>query len=154
VRSTRLAIIIGFLAMALLIAAACTSDAPEGPREPTPEFNPTPAGGAAPTAATAPEPTEAPAANAANGEKLFIANGCSACHSTGTNTIIGPGLAGVMERAATTVAGMSAEEYIEQSIRDPGAFLPDDFNNLMPATFASLPDNDIQDLVAYMSTLN
>ncbi len=160
-RSGRLTIIIGLLSMALLIAAACTSDAP-GPREPTPEFNPTPAGGAAATATIAPEPaattppaaSTGPAGDAVNGKTVFTANGCSACHSTGTDKLIGPGLAGVLERAATRVEGISAEEYIEQSIRDPGAFVVTDFSNLMPTSFGSLPDSDIQDLIAYLATLN
>ena len=172
-RSKRLTIIIGLLSMALLIAAACSSDAPEGPRDPTQEFNPTPAGGAAPTATTAPdapaattapEPTQAPpastgpAGDAGNGKILFAANSvlaCSGCHSTGTFKRFGPGLAGVLEQAASRVEGMSAEEYIEQSIRDPAAFVVSDFpNNLMPTSYGSLPDSDIQDLVAYLSTLN
>ena len=127
-RSKRLTIIIGFLSMALLIAAACTSDAPEGPRDPTPELNPTPAAGGAATATTAPEPTQAPAAttapeptqapaastgpagNADNGETVFNANGCAACHSTGTNRNIGPGLAGGFQRAESRGHGQTAEE--------------------------------------------
>ena len=162
-RSKRLTIIISFLSMTVLLAAACTSDVPEGPRDPTPEFNPTAAGEAAatattapdvPAATTAPEPTQAPAGDAGNGESLYTANGCSGCHSTGTDKIIGPGLAGVLQRAATRVEGMSAEAYIEQSIRDPGAFVVSDFSNVMPTTFDSLPDSDIQDLIAYLSTLN
>ena len=162
-RSMRLTIIISFLSMTVLLAAACTSDAPEEPRDPTPEFNPTAAGEAAapaptapdvPAATTAPEPTQAPAGDAGNGESLYTANGCSGCHSTGTDKIIGPGLAGVLQRAATRVEGMSAEAYIEQSIRDPGAFVVSDFSNVMPTTFDSLPDSDIQDLIAYLSTLN
>ena len=159
----RLTIIISFLSMTVLLAAACTSDAPEGPRDPTPEFNPTAAGEAAatattapdvPAATTAPEPTQAQAGDAGNGESLFTVNGCSGCHSTGTDKVIGPGLAGILQRAATRVEGMSAEAYIEQSIRDPGAFVVNDFSNVMPTRFDSLPDSDIQDLIAYLSTLN
>ncbi len=164
-RIKHLSPVIGLFAAVALIAAACGGD-DEGPaRAPTVVFSPTAAQAVAATAtqppvtqptATQPPPTQAPAppsGDAANGEKLFAANGCSACHSTGSNTIIGPGLAGVEERAATRVEGMSAEEYIEHSIRDPGAFVVDGFVNLMPATFGALPDSDIQDLIAYMATL-
>ncbi len=149
VRSKRLTITIGILSMALLIVAACASDPPE-PRTPPPPV---------PTATTPPTPPDP-----VNGEKVFRANRCSACHSTGTNILEkslspgryyeGPALAGVLERAATRVEGLSAEEYIEQSIRDPGAFVVSGFSNVMPTTFGSLPDNDVQDLVAYLSTLN
>lgn len=173
VRSKRLTIIIGFLSMALLIAAACTGDAPEGPRVPTPEFNPTPAGGAAATATTASEPTQAPAATTApeptqapaastgpagsadNGETVFNASGCSACHSTGTNRVIGPGLAGVFERAESRGTGQTAEEYVFTAITDPGSFIVDGFPNAMPSTFGStISEGDIQDLIAYLATLN
>lgn len=167
-RSKRLTFIIGLLSMALLIAAACSSDAPEDPRDPTPELNPTPAGGAAhtapdaPAATTAPEPTQAPPAStgpageAGNGKTLFFsaANTCSGCHSTGTFKSYGPGLAGILERAASRVEGMSAEEYIEQSIRDPAAFVVSGFPDFMPKSYGSLPDSDIQDLIAYLKTLN
>ncbi len=160
-RSTRLAIIIGFLSMALLIAAACTSDAPEGPRDPTPEFNPTPAAGAAATATTASEPTQAPAAstgsagNAGDGETVFNANGCSVCHSTGTNQIIGPGLAGVFESAESRGTGQTAEEYVFTAITDPGSFIVDGFANAMPSSYGStISEGDIQDLIAYLATLN
>ncbi len=162
-RSTRLTIIIGFLSMALLVAAACTSDAPEGPRDPTPEFNPTPAGGAAATATTAPEPaattppavSTGPAGDAGNGETVFTANGCSTCHSTGDNRIIGPGLAGVFARAESRGTGQTAEEYVFTAITDPGSFIVPDFPNAMPATFgSSISEGDIQDLIAYLATLN
>ncbi len=146
--------LMGLMAMALLIAAACSSDAPEGPRDPAPD---------APAATTAPEPTQAPpastgpAGDAGNGKILFATNsvfGCSHCHSTGTFKGVGPGLAGVLEQAASRVEGMSAEEYIEQSIRDPGAFVVSGFPDNMPKEYGSLPDSDIQDLIAYVSTLN
>ena len=163
-RSKRLTIIISFLSMTVLLAAACTSDAPEGPRDPTPEFNPTAAGGAAPTATTAPdvptattapEPTQAPAGDAGNGETVFNASGCSACHSTGTNRIIGPGLAGVFERAESRGTGQTAEEYVFTAITDPGSFIVDGFPNAMPSSFGStLSEGDIQDLIAYLVTLN
>ena len=172
-RSKRLTIIIGILSMALLIAVACTSDAPEGPRDPTPEFNPTPAGGGAatattaseptqaPAATTAPEPTQAPAAstgpagNADNGETVFNDNGCSACHSTGTNRIIGPGLAGVLEGEESRGTGQTAEEYVFPSITATGSFIVDGFSNAMPSSFGStISEGDIQDLIAYLATLN
>ena len=149
--------------MALLIAVACTSAAPEGPRDPTPEFNPTAAGGAAATATTAPdEPattaptaTTGPAGDAGNGESVFAANGCSACHSTGEDKKIGPGLAGVFARAESRGTGQTAEEYVRTSIIDPGAFVVDDFPNAMLTTFGStISESDLQDLIAYLATLN
>ena len=74
----------------------------------------------------------------ADGESVFNAN-CAACHSTGTDKVIGPGLAGVGDRG---------EDYIRESIVDPGAVIADGFANIMPATFgASLSSGDLDDLV-------
>lgn len=152
------------LSLAVVFGVACTGGAEEPTRVPTPVFEPTAAGETAAPAATptesAPavaEPTEAPAGPSGGdtdrGGELFASNGCSACHATTGASIVGPGLQGVLESAATRVNGMSAEAYIEQSIRDPSAFIVDDFADLMPPSFANLPDQDVQDLIAFMSSL-
>lgn len=88
-----------------------------------------------------------------SGESIFAARACSACHSTGDNRVIGPGLAGIGERAATRVSGQTADEYLQESIRDPGAFVVDGFDNLMPSNFADLPESDINDLIAFLKSL-
>ena len=84
------------------------------------------------------------AGNAANGEALFASNGCSACHSTGDATIVGPGLQGIGDR--------QDDSYLRESIVDPGAVIADGFDPLMPA-FTTLSDSAINDLVAYLKTL-
>ena len=87
------------------------------------------------------------------GEQLFSDNGCTACHSTGEETIIGPGLAGIYARAGERTS-LDAEAYIEESIREPGAFVVDGFTaGLMPA-FDDLTASEITDMVAYLKTLN
>jgi len=87
------------------------------------------------------------------GEQLFSDNGCTACHSTGEETIIGPGLAGIYVRAGERTS-LDAEAYIEESIREPGAFVVDGFTaGLMPA-FDDLTASEITDMIAYLKTLN
>jgi cytochrome c oxidase subunit 2 len=101
-------------------------------------------------------PTPVPGGDpVAAGMALFQANACSGCHSTGTNTIVGPGLAGIGDRAATTAPGLNADAYITQSIREPQAFIVEGFSapSPMPA-FGSLSDTDISNLIAYLKTLN
>ena len=88
-----------------------------------------------------------------DGQALFAANGCSGCHSTGADRVVGPGLAGVGESAGNRVSGLSAEEYIAQSLRDPTAYVVDDFAPVMPS-FARLSDDEIEALVKYLRTLN
>jgi mono/diheme cytochrome c family protein len=107
------------------------------------------------TPASVPSDSQAgtPAGSPAKGQALFTAQGCAACHSTGSNTVVGPGLEGVGTRAGTRVEGLGADAYIKQSIRDPGAFLVPGFNNLMPTIYSSLPDSDLNDLAAYLLSL-
>ncbi len=104
-------------------------------------------------------PTHDPAlpphvADVSNGERLFKNEGCSACHSTGTRRVTGPGLAGIGNSAATRDLELTAEQYIEKSIRNPGAFVVDGFNNIMPKTYSRLPQDDVDDLIVYLKTLN
>lgn len=91
--------------------------------------------------------------DARRGLDSYGANGCSTCHS-GDNPDLGPTHAGIFETAATRVEGLSAEEYIEQSIRNPNAFIVPGFAS--PSTmpeFPELTDEEIRVLIAYMKTL-
>jgi len=92
------------------------------------------------------------AQSAADGEALFASSGCSGCHSTGANTILGPGLGGLADRAGTQT-DLSADDYLRQSLTDPGAFIVEGFPPVMPA-FADLSDADLGSLVAYLGTLS
>ncbi|MDP6824216.1 MAG: cytochrome c [Dehalococcoidia bacterium] len=89
----------------------------------------------------------------AKGEAIFKGNNCSGCHSTGSDQIVGPGLAEVGDNAATRVSGLSADDYLEQSIREPGAFIVDGFSDGMPAIFTDLSETEMSDLVAFLKSL-
>lgn len=100
--------------------------------------------------------------DAANGEALFhefqdqAGFACSICHNTDSaERLVGPGLLGVSERAATRVEGMSAVEYLHTSILDPSAYVVDDFpDQLMPQIYSEIfSEAQINDLVAYLLTL-
>ena len=88
-----------------------------------------------------------------SGENLFINLGCNACHSTGDDKIIGPGLQGVFARAQTR-SNMSSEDYLTQSIKYPGEYLVEGYDNLMPTTFSDLPESDLKDIIAYLKMLD
>ena len=96
------------------------------------------------------------------GEKLFdqaaIGNqaGCSTCHSLEVDVIlVGPSLAGIANRAGERVAGLSAEDYIRESIIDPDAYTVEGFpSSVMPLVWSSvLTEEQIDDLVAFLLTL-
>ena len=139
----------------LTVIAACTED--QVPTQEPVEFSPTEAVAAErPDSEQEAEPTSDPSAgDAVAGQKLFGSNNisaCTGCHSTGDNKIVGPGLAGVYDRAGSRTS-LDADAYIEQSLRDPQAFLVEDFPAVMPS-FDQFSDGDVKDLIAYLKTLN
>ncbi len=86
------------------------------------------------------------------GQRLFRTESCSACHSTGSNRVVGPGLAGIKDAAGSRRPGLDASEYLRESIVTPGEFVVDGFSNIMPE-FSRLSADDIDNLIAYMQTL-
>jgi nitric oxide reductase subunit C len=96
------------------------------------------------------------------GETLFCqvtidsAPGCASCHSTQADKVlIGPSLAGIANRAGERVPDQSAEEYLQNSILDPNLYVVDGFSaGLMYQKYKDvLKDEQVRDLVAYLSTL-
>lgn len=121
-----------------------------------------------PTAESTPESTLDAAAvvlvgDAARGDMIFHqglppAPACINCHNpnvTGKNGFaLGPGLKEISTNAATRIEGLTAEAYIEQSIRHPGAYIVGGFRDIMYPNFdTDYSDQDIADLVAYLMTL-
>jgi cytochrome c553 len=102
--------------------------------------------------------------SAARGEELYkqttigsaSAPGCITCHSLDEGvTLVGPSHAGMGLRAETEASGMSATEFLEQSIREPDAVITDGFSpGVMYQNYDSeLTDQQIADLVAFLETL-
>jgi mono/diheme cytochrome c family protein len=88
---------------------------------------------------------------------VFFQAGCNACHTISgiSNGTVGPVLDGLVSRAGEAVSGLSAEEYIRQSLLDPSAFIVEGFQDgVMPQTFGdTLSEEQINDLVAFLLTL-
>ncbi|MBN2305086.1 MAG: cytochrome c, partial [Anaerolineae bacterium] len=83
------------------------------------------------------------------GQQVYL-DDCAPCH--GAQDGVGPGLGGMSANAATRVAGMTAAEYLYQSIVDPGAFLVPDYQDVMPKTFAQdLTEDEIAGLVKFIA---
>lgn len=84
---------------------------------------------------------------------------CGICHTVadaGTTGVIGPELSNIATIAATDRAaatGLSAEEYIRQSIEEPAAYLSPDYNPLMTAGLKDVLGDDYEAVVAYLLTL-
>ena len=142
--------LIGFSALVLLLAA-CGGGGGEG-------------NGSAESSGGAESGSGTAVGNAENGEKLYkqttigsaSAPGCATCHSLEEGvTMAGPSHYGVATRAETAVEGMSAEEYLRQSIVDPDAHISEGFTaGIMYKNYGQeLSESQINDLVAFLMTL-
>ena len=122
----------GLLAAILVVAAlALPRAAPQSPESP----------------ATS-EPLSAAAA--ASGEDLFMRKGCAGCHGDRTGRGgLGPDLRHLAEVAPQRVDGLSATEYVRQSIVDPMAFTVSGYaSGLMPRL--QLTEAEVDRLVDYL----
>ena len=105
--------------------------------------------------------TLSPSADAANGKQLFNtfqpAAGitCATCHRVDSEErLVGPGLLNVGKRAESRVQGMSAVNYLHQSIVSPSAYVVEGYADLMPKNWGRVfSDKQIDDLIAYLLTL-
>ncbi|HLY26384.1 MAG TPA: cytochrome c [Aggregatilineales bacterium] len=108
------------------------------------------------TPSASPAPTFLPGSIEALGAALFQGKGrCSTCHSLSPGTVIyGPSLAGIATRAGQRESGVSAADYIEESILLPDKFkVPGFEDKQMDNTLAkSLTTDEVADLVAYLMT--
>lgn len=108
----------------------------------------------------------APTGDVVNGEKLFsgaipIAGGnvpiCADCHSVepGVASASGPNLSNIGNRAAITVGGTSASDYLREAVVDPDAYLAGGFQEGIHYRDygTALTGEQLDDLIAYMLTL-
>lgn len=135
------------LAVALALSAAAAQPLPES---------------AGQTGDAFPLPAEsATTVSADNGRALFEAAGCSTCHSRSgaTEGKSGPPLGGLAGLTRTFVGGeqaLATDEYIRESILDPGARIVAEFDleeGSMPTYREALTDAQIRSLVLFVRSL-
>src|SRR5262245_49268075 len=92
---------------------------------------------------------------AAAGKALFTANGCGACHTfkaAGSSGKVGPDLDNLAADATKANRG-SLEEYTNESIKDPDAYVVPSFQaGVMPNFGEKLTDSQIADLVSFLTS--
>jgi cytochrome c oxidase subunit II len=91
---------------------------------------------------------------AKHGQQLARSQGCSACHGAAGEGGVGPAWQGLLGSTVTLTDGSTVtadEAYLTRAIKDPQAQVVDGFSVSMPVN--QLSDQDIADLVAYISTL-
>lgn len=136
---------------AIILTAAC------GGAGPTPTTAPP-----APSATTAPVPTTPPipgdGGGDADGQALFNGKGtCLTCHTIEgvASGLIGPDLTHIGTDAATRQPGVSARDYITESIRKPEAFVAEGVERAIPGLMTSaltegLSDEEVGALVEFL----
>ncbi len=85
------------------------------------------------------------------GAALFEEHGCGSCHTftpAGSKATIGPNLDNVAEFARSR--GEDPEDYVRESIVDPGAYKHPGFTAEIPDAFGSLTETQLDDLVQYL----
>jgi len=83
--------------------------------------------------------------------------GCRICHSlVAGQTLVGPSFFGIADRAVGRLPGMSAEEYLRQSILEPDAYIVEGYpsGQMLPNLGEILSEEQIDDLVAFLMNLN
>jgi mono/diheme cytochrome c family protein len=92
------------------------------------------------------------------GEQLYRgAGGCMACHGLGVRAPRlldddrGSGLIG--ERCDQRVAGMSCKDYLWESMVDPGAYVVEGYQDIMPDARRTLSDAQIWSIVAFLESV-
>jgi cytochrome c oxidase subunit II len=91
---------------------------------------------------------------AALGAQVFKNNGCGSCHAfkpAGANATVGPDLDRLSDYARK--AGKPVDEFTRESIVDPAAYIEKGYPNVMPGAFSSLPKQQLDALVQYLTTV-
>jgi mono/diheme cytochrome c family protein len=91
----------------------------------------------------------------ARGRQLYRSMGCANCHEPNLfGQRLGPPLDHIGTVGAIRRPGVPAEEYIRQSILDPGAYLVPGYQDSMPRDLGrDLSPTDLDALVAYLLSL-
>jgi cbb3-type cytochrome oxidase cytochrome c subunit len=77
---------------------------------------------------------EGSALGSVEGQAVFLTKGCTGCHSRAgvSEGFIGPDLTGLADRAGVRVEGLTAAEYVRQSVLNPQAYIVDGYGPQMP----------------------
>ncbi len=118
---------------------------PETPDQPAPEAPPQD-GGAGETDLVA------------MGQEIFAGTGgCSACHTIEgiTAGLVGPDLTHIGTEASGRISGVSAEDYLTESIRSPEAYVAEGVERAIPGLMtsvltANLTDQQVEALVQFL----
>ena len=88
------------------------------------------------------------------GERLYTQRGCQTCHSLDGSQKVGPtfqGLYGTENHAMTDGSAVTVDEnYLRESILEPGAKIVEGYDNLMPGAYTNLSERELSGLIAFI----
>ena len=89
------------------------------------------------------------------GRQVYREKNCASCHQIGTDgAVTAPALTHIGTVAETRRPGTSAEEYLLESVRDPGAYIVPGYPDTMPrGADRGMTREDLDDLILYLLTL-
>jgi cytochrome c oxidase subunit II len=93
---------------------------------------------------------------ASTGQQLFMSLGCSTCHREDTQGR-GPNPAGIFGKAVLLEDGRTVtadEDYIRESILNPGAKVVSGFKPIMPTFQGIVSDEQVNALIVYLKSLS
>jgi cytochrome c oxidase subunit II len=89
------------------------------------------------------------------GEQLYTSRNCNTCHSIDGSPGTGPSWLGNWGQPRPgSVDGVVDENYIRQSVMEPGAYIVDGYQNQMPSYQSLMQDTDIRGIIAYIRQIN
>ena len=88
------------------------------------------------------------------GEQLYTGRNCNACHSIDGSPLVGPTWLGIWgESRPGSESGVVDDNYVRQSILDPGVYITEGYQPSMPP-YDFLGDSEIRGLIAFMREIN
>lgn len=87
------------------------------------------------------------------GARLYEQQMCQQCHSLDGSSRIGPSFLNLFGSTATLSDGSTVpvdENYLRESIIEPGAKIVQGYQNIMPPTYSSLSERQISALIAFI----
>lgn len=90
------------------------------------------------------------------GEQLAQEQACMSCHSTDGTEMVGPSWQGLFESQEQLADGSTVEvdeNYLRESMLNPGAKIVQGYQNVMPSVQGQLNDEQINAIIEYIKTL-
>jgi len=93
---------------------------------------------------------------AERGGMYYKSKGCAGCHSVDGSRLVGPSLLGLWGKEESLADGTSVmveDNYLRESIMDPGAKIVATYDNQMTPYAGILSDDEVNDLIDFIKTL-